>query len=62
MVKGPVTPEAPSDTCPKCSGTLIEYLDDDRQCLQCGYIAYAQPPKDVNPEAKRRPRHGNVNL
>jgi hypothetical protein len=41
---------------------LIEDLDGDHQCLQCGYIAYARVPKDVPPEGRRRPKHGKVKL
>ena len=62
MVKGPATPDAPSSVCPKCSGTLIKDLDGDRECLQCGYIAYARLPKNVPPEGKRRPTHGGLKL
>ena len=52
----------PSATVASGDHILIEDLDDDRQCLQCGYIAYARRPKKTPPEAKRRPRHGRVNL
>lgn len=62
MVKGPLTPDSSSNVCPKCSGTLIEDLDDDRKCLQCGYIAYARLPKKVPPEGRRRPKHGKIKL
>ncbi len=62
VVKSPVTPDAPSNVCPKCKGTLIEDLDGDRECLQCGYVAYARVPKDVPREGRRRPKHGKIKL
>jgi ribosomal protein S27AE len=48
------TIDARSNVCPKCRGTLIKYFDDDRECLQCGYVAYAQLPKDVDPTKRER--------
>jgi ribosomal protein S27AE len=49
------TVDARPSACPKCNGTLIDYFDDDRLCLQCGYIAYARQPKDVDPTKRERP-------
>jgi hypothetical protein len=60
--KGSATPDARSNVCPKCSGTLIKDLDGDSECLQCGYIAYARLPKAVPPDGKRRPSHGGLKL
>jgi ribosomal protein S27AE len=54
--------DALANVCPKCSGTLIKDLDDDRHCLQCGYIAYARLPKNGPSKRERRPSHGGVSL
>lgn len=55
-------PDAPANVCPKCSGSLIKNLDGDRQCLQCGYVAYARLPKHVPSKRERRPRHKGFDL
>ncbi len=54
--------DAPTNVCPRCSGRLIKALDGDRECLQCGYIAYARPPKHRPTKRERRPSHGGINL
>ncbi len=46
--------DASANVCPRCGGTLIKDLDDDRECLQCGYIAYARLPERVVPAKRRR--------
>jgi rubredoxin len=63
VVKAPPAQKIPPNVCPKCSGTLIKDLDDDRHCLQCGYIVYARPPKNVvRTRPRRRPSHGGLYL
>ncbi len=60
--KGSVAPDAQAKVCPKCSGFLIKDLDDDRKCLQCGYVAYAQLPKHTRPKRERRPTYKGLKL
>jgi ribosomal protein S27AE len=43
------------NVCPRCNGILIKYFDDDRECLQCGFVAYAHPPHPVDPTKRERP-------
>jgi hypothetical protein len=49
------TVDARPNACPKCNGMLIDYFDGDRLCLQCGFVAYARLPKDVDPKKRDRP-------
>jgi ribosomal protein S27AE len=53
-MRGLATLDASANVCPRCGGTLIKDLDDDRECLQCGYIAYARLPKNGVPAKRRR--------
>jgi len=54
--------DARPNVCPKCTGTLIEDFDGDRECLQCGFIAYARPPDHVPTKRERRPSYKGINL
>lgn len=57
------TLDARPNVCPKCSGSLIKDLDDDRKCLQCGFVAYARPPEPVDPAKRERsPTYKGMNL
>jgi ribosomal protein S27AE len=60
---GSAATEASANVCPRCSGTLVKDLDDDRECLQCGYVAYARLPDDVVPaNGERRPNYKGFKL
>jgi ribosomal protein S27AE len=62
-MKGSAARGTRANVCPRCSGTLIKDMDDDRQCLQCGYVAYARRPKQVPGKGReRRPSHKGINL
>ena len=52
---GSATVDAKPNVCPKCSGTLIKDLDGDDECLQCGFVAYARLPKEVDHTKRERP-------
>ena len=30
--------------CPRCGGQVMDDLDDDASCLQCGHVIYKNPP------------------
>ena len=61
-MRGSPAPDAPTNVCPRCSGSLIKTLDGDRECLQCGYIAYARLPMHRPTKRERRPSHKGINL
>jgi len=61
-MKGSATIDAPPNACPRCSGSLIPDLDGDRECLQCGYIAYAQLPKHEPAKRERPPTYKGMKL
>lgn len=61
-MKGSATLEGRPNVCPKCRGSLIPDLDGDRECLQCGYIAYARPQSYLPTKRERRPTHKGINL
>jgi hypothetical protein len=61
-MKGSAAPDAPTNVCPRCTGILIKDLDDDRQCLQCGYVAYARIAKDTSTKGERRPSYKGLRL
>ncbi len=61
-MKRSATLGARPNVCPKCRGSLFPYLDGDRQCLQCGYIAYARLPKPAPSKRERPPSYQGINL
>jgi ribosomal protein S27AE len=61
-MKGLVKPDTRASVCPRCEGTLIPDLDGDRQCLQCGYVAYARLPSHIPTKRERRPTHQGMDL
>lgn len=56
------TSDARPGACPKCRGSLIPDLDGDRQCLQCGYIAYARTPEPAPARRERPPSYKGITL
>ncbi len=61
-MKGSAPLEAPTNVCPRCGGRLIKAQNGDRECLQCGYIAYARPPRHRPTKRERRPSHKGIYL